>query len=230
MKVFVGVTTLTGYIDAGCTSALVANLQALGVIAETRLEFIAGSCYIQDARNKLAHAFMESDFDRMIFVDSDLWFSEDAMVRLCKSGKPVCAGAYPRKRGGGWPLTICVNEETKVAITNEQGLIKAKMLPTGLMSITRDVFSALRAKHPDWIDKDGMCAYFQVQNSGRFQGEDPFFCEKCRDEGIEIWLEPRINFMHYGINFVSGNYHDYLLSMNPNPTPAVAEVKEEVLV
>lgn len=219
-KIYVAVTTLTGQVDAGCTSALVSNIFAMQNIATARLEFIAGSCYIQQARNNHAQAFLDSDCDSMIFVDSDLWFSEKAMYLLVASGRDVVGGTYPKKRGklNDYPVSINTGENG-VAVPDKQGLISAKMLPTGLLLIKRGVFEKIKIAHPEFEDSEGFWHFFQTGlqfERKRFMGEDPFFCRVCRDIGIEMWLEPHISFMHYGIDARTGCYHDYLLSLNPN--------------
>jgi hypothetical protein len=52
---------------------------------------------ITRARNTLAHEFMKSDSDALLFVDSDHGFDVDDVVKMVNSGKDVIGAIYPMK-------------------------------------------------------------------------------------------------------------------------------------
>src|SRR5947207_1412733 len=48
-------------------------------------------------RNQLAKAFMESEYDRIVFLDSDITFESGALVKLAKRPEDLVGGAYRLK-------------------------------------------------------------------------------------------------------------------------------------
>jgi hypothetical protein len=52
---------------------------------------------ITRARNTLAHEFMKSNADALLFIDGDHGFNPDDIVRMVNSGKDVIGAIYPMK-------------------------------------------------------------------------------------------------------------------------------------
>ena len=176
-----------------------------------------GDCYIDNARNKLVTLFLGSDCTDMIFVDNDLSFDNDAMLKLLKLPCQVVGGAYPyRGEQEGYPVSIKQDAKGTPIGNVDLGIIETTHIPTGLMRIRRDVFTILREKHPEIIDDKNEYKYFRTgllfvdQGDRRYYGEDVSFCKICCDAGIKVWCEPRITFGHIGRTGKIGNFDTYL--------------------
>ena len=74
------------------------------------------------------------------------------------------------------------------------------------MMIQRRVFEVLKAAHPEWEHKDTnteerMYAYFDFKCTPEgYIGEDFLFCDRAREQGLDIWLDPTIKLGHMGIH------------------------------
>lgn len=58
---------------------------------------VGNESLITRARNTLAHIFLKSDADALLFIDSDHGFSIDDVIKMIESGKDVIGAVYPMK-------------------------------------------------------------------------------------------------------------------------------------
>jgi len=177
------------------------------------MPYFNNDLYIDHSRNFCVNLFLQQDCTDLIFIDSDLEFDDDSILKLIEHDKDIVLGAYPYKKlEQEFPVRLrydinmnCREEET--------GLVYCKNGPAGLMRVNRRVFDQLI---PDTIkDKTGTYQFFRTgvvfENDNNWYGEDNYFCKTWTDYGGEIFIEPNINFKHYGIQAYEGNYHEYLL-------------------
>jgi hypothetical protein len=178
----------------------------------TVIPYYNNDLYIDRSRNLCAHLFLETDCSDLIFVDADLSFDDDAILKLLAHDRDIVAGAYPYKKSQQeYSVTLWFDEQ-KNCKDEETGLVTCDRIPAGLMRIQRRVFD--RMKEGLLPDEREIYPFFQtgmVCGDGQWYGEDAFFCKRWRDMGGVLWIEPRINFTHYGIQGFQGNYHEYLM-------------------
>lgn len=90
-------------IDAGISSGFVDSVQNLmSHLKEKKIKAtyyqLANDSLITRARNNLVASFLRhAHFTHFLFIDSDLTFSPQAVIRLLDFNKPVSAAAYPLK-------------------------------------------------------------------------------------------------------------------------------------
>ena len=137
---------------------------------------IANESLVTRARNVLLAYFLNSDYTHLLFIDADIEFSVEDVLKLYAADKEVAVGAYPKK-GVAWnriresmhstPLDKQLtdkeiaaygsdyainfkftNRETK-SIAVEQGLIKLHDAGTGFMMIKRDAILKLIRAYPE---------------------------------------------------------------------------------
>ena len=54
-------------------------------------------------------------------------------------------------------------------------------------------------------------AYFQTAIiDEHYYGEDIFFCKRCHEAGISLWVDPQINLIHIGRKKYDHKLVDYL--------------------
>lgn len=132
---------------------------------------LANESLVTRARNTLAAAFLERlKCTHLMFVDADIEFEWDSILKLLDYDKDVVVGAYPKK-GIAWEdlhndisAGIVPKHDTELYSTNyalnfektndgklisENGLYKLKDAGTGFMLIKRDVFNKLITNFPD---------------------------------------------------------------------------------
>jgi hypothetical protein len=236
-RVFIAVAAKEGSLEGATVMSLIQGIGLLGG-AGYQVDYAQhlGSAFIGEARNALVEQFMCSQCMDLIFVDADVGFQPDALVKLMSHDVQVVGGVYPFKSDDvGYPVTVRTNGRLQAAFDTRTGLIVATMVPAGLLRINRTVFNTLQAdpnvKHIRNIDDltyQSEWKYFQTGflfEGNRFWGEDTFFCRICRDNNIPVWLEPNLNMTHTGKKTWSGNYHEYLMSQE-TPTQKLTKVFE----
>jgi hypothetical protein len=218
-KVFIGLTAYDQKIYVlGMMSILnnIKNLEANGF--EVSLNAQMGDCYLDQTRNHIVKTFLASDCTDLIFVDNDLSFDSDAMLKLMTKPVQIIGAAYPYRSQDkdGFPIAVHVHENLEFAGNKELGIIDCKFVPTGLLRINRSVFATLKEKYPKNVDAKGELQFFRTgllfedEGDNRWFGEDVYFCEISKRVGIINWCEPTIGCCHIGQLNKTGRLSDYL--------------------
>lgn len=165
---------------------------------------------ITRARNALAARFLASAASHLLFIDSDIGFSADAVLRLLGHGRPVIGGLYRSKttERQEWVATFPAGAPPRVRRDLATGAVEVLAIGTGFLMIHRDVLAAMAEAHPDtrYRGEDGTVhALFATgidpgapPGEGRYLSEDYHFCARWRAMGGEIWCDPAIRLEHHG--------------------------------
>jgi hypothetical protein len=111
-----------------------------------QISSICGCSVVSRARNMIAHEFIKSDCDSLMFIDADMTFEAESVIRLMawNQDRAIVAGAYEaRKEGKVYILSLdggngVHGPQGKVTM-DEVGLVKAYRVATGFMMIQRKV-------------------------------------------------------------------------------------------
>lgn len=174
--------------------------------------------YLDLNRNKIVNQFIQGDFTDLFFIDADIAFDHNAMMKLLKHDVQVIGGIYPYREieDKGYPVDIKLDDKKFPIINREKSLIECDHIPTGFMRIRRDVFDILNEKYPDNQDDKGDTFHFRTgllfQDRGdkQYYGEDVYFCKICNEAGIKVYCDPDIGFVHYGLLPKTGRYSEFL--------------------
>jgi hypothetical protein len=216
MNIFLAVTLPPDGKEHGkCSMSILKNCIALMRNGHTVVPYSNSDLYIDRSRNLCINLFLDSECSDVVFVDTDLEFDDDAILKLIKFDKDIVAGAYRyKKETVEFPITLDFSRNNNCK-EEETGLVFAKRAPTGLMRINRNVFGEMVSHYKMVPDERGIYPFFETgmvfENDNNWYGEDSAFCKKWVEMGGEIFVEPRINFTHIGTSEFSGNYHEYLL-------------------
>jgi predicted O-methyltransferase YrrM len=221
MNIFLAITCYNHQLYGECSEAILKNCVSLIKAGHIVTPYYSNDLYIDRSRNMCVNLFLDSACTDLVFVDSDLAFDDDAILKLMKYDKDIVAGAYPYKKSQlEFPVTLKYDHQMNCK-EEETGLVYATRVPTGLMRIQRKVFEKLKCEK----DERGIEQFFKtgmvVKNDPNWYGEDTYFCRKCIDAGIELYIEPRINFTHIGNQEFKGNYHEYLMKRRADKLDAV---------
>lgn len=179
----------------------------------------SGESLITRARNVAVANFMDSDFDAILFIDSDIQFEPEAVWRIVDSGYPLCAAPYPLKTVN-WEAAITQDtaEAAKIKATRlvidtipgegfgDDGFLKVRDTGTGFMLIYREVFEKIKKAMPnieytsDQMGTQGEThnAYFDTAiRDGRYLSEDYEFCHRAHDVGYDIMLDVQGPILHH---------------------------------
>jgi len=141
------------------------------------------SCDIVSSRTWLVLEAIKNGATHILFVDSDMTFPEDTLIRLLSHEKPIVGVEYNKRE---FPLKL-VSEALDER--SETALYKAKHVGTGMLLIDLTVFPKLKGP---WFNfgRDGQGALAM--------GEDVWFCNTARDAGFDVWVDPTIKMGHCG--------------------------------
>lgn len=211
-KVFLAIPTYSG-LCAGFTFALYQSAEALskaGIASE--LAIYSGDCHVDDARNRLTRDFLETDCTDLVFIDSDLRWNPEDLVKLLTYDRDVVGATYPFKQDDdGYPVRMLPGENW----ADIEGLIEVDGLPTGFLRIKRHVLEQLAGRavkfHPKSDDRSDFSLIFERQVvNGYRRGGDYAFCKKWRDLEGKIYLSPEMEFEHYGETNWNGSYGHHI--------------------
>ena len=183
-------------------------------------QFVIGSSNLPRARNELAARFLASDCTDLLFVDDDMGWQANSVVRLLASDKPV-AGVVGRKRVDKpnsdpdvWCGAPFVASDDGRLQQDDMGLVRFDRVGTGFLKIAREAFEALIATHPDWkrAGHSGMpdevkanyYRFFHFADDEHETGEDFTFCTAWTALGGEIWIDPDQVLTHVGEKAYAG--------------------------
>ena len=177
---------------------------------------VCGCSVVSRARNLLTKDFLESKCTDLIFIDSDINFEPEDVFRLMAwttdPKKGIVAGV-PRIRGEEKVYITALDYDDNRELTmNNMGLVRGMRVATAFMMVRRDVFETLVEAHPDWTyyDKksDRMLPAifdFKLTEEG-YMGEDFLFCDRAREVGFEVWIDPTIKLGHMGVQEFLGDF------------------------
>lgn len=180
-----------------------------------RLALFPGDSLITRARDNMNHQFyFGTSDDFLIFIDSDIDFRVEDIVRLVSHRLPIFAGLYAIKQE---ELRWCLNTiggENPDPVT---GLQKVATAGTGCFGYHRSVIARMIAAESQWphwrikyIDdahKDTRYHLFADEviddpewftHSPRRMSEDWAFCYFARRLGYDVWMDTKVITLHEG--------------------------------
>lgn len=180
-----------------------------------QLDTLSNESNINRGRNSLAAKFLGSDCSHLMFVDSDIQFSNVDIVKLVNHDLDVVGGLYPQKT---LPAKYVVNT---VPNSERRGdLVQVDTLGTGFILIRRSVFekmihSGVAQKYRDDIGLGGKFDNFtynffptQIDDTGQYLTEDWAFCRNWRSLGGDIWADTSIELTHVGYHRFAGSLEE----------------------
>lgn len=187
---------------------------------DVQIGSICGCSVVSRARNMLVSDFMDSPCTELLFIDSDINFEPEDILRLMAlgGGKKGIVAAVPRVRDVNKTYIANLDYDENGELTmNGHGLVRATHVATAFMWVARPVFEDLVAMHPEWTyydkraGKDLSAVFdFKVTREG-YIGEDFLFCDRAREVGYEVWIDPSITLGHMGVQEYTGNFGNDIL-------------------
>lgn len=152
------------------------------------------SVMIHICRNMLVRKFLESDCDKIVFLDVDQIFSADVIEKLDSDDKDI-VGAMICSRVEPYKACITVKKDNKLfsIFPQEKRLIEVDAIGMGATMIKREVF--LKMKKP-WFYFSNKRDDIEAVNDDI--GEDINFCLDAKKAGFKVYCDTRINPIHIG--------------------------------
>jgi len=193
-----------------------------------KVQFKDGDALITRARASLISQFLDDPrATHLLFIDADIGFAPEQVVRLIQCGAEMCAAVYPVKRldwnrmkttiaaaspnPAAAALQYVFEVENPNAVTAQDGFLKVRYAGTGFLMIRRaalermcECYPQLQYKRDHSIDaateSNKRFALFEsmIGEDGTYLSEDFAFCKRWTDIGGEIWADLNSKLSHTG--------------------------------
>lgn len=142
--------------------------------------------YVSFNREEVAARFMNGDGTHLFFVDSDMMFKPDVLDKLLAHDKDIIGARYYRRQGKEKDPAVKTRYDMP-GMSLPDKIYKNYATATGCMLIKREAL----AKIPR--------PWFSLGPVDKPVGEDIYFCNKAKENGIEIWECPDLEVGHVGL-------------------------------
>lgn len=202
------------YLDA--LEASVPVLEAAGW--EHGATYEVGCPYISHARSKSLRKALDAGADAVVFIDDDVSWQPDAILRLLEADGDVVAGTYRFKKAGEPEeyMGAVVTKDDGTPVVRADGCIEAHSIPAGFLKVTRAGVNRFMREWPELLYGEACAPYVDLFNHGAhggvWWGEDYAFARRWREKCGKIWLIPNLQIDHHAADAVfPGNFHHFLL-------------------
>ncbi len=193
---------------------------------------------VHRARNiSVARFMIRSQAEYFMFVDADVKFEAESVMRLLASGHDVSCAVYPKKvvmwdqaehavktndtrNLNKLAASLVMNfKQANAQIVN--GFVEVLDGPTGFLMIKRDVFTRMFERYPELNckndhqnrDFEDYCAVFDCMidpENRRYLSEDYAFCRRWQQMGGRIFADVTTTLGHVGNIRFMGKLEDRL--------------------
>jgi hypothetical protein len=190
--------------------------------------FKDGDALITRARASLVSQFLDDpESTHLLFIDADIGFEPEQVLRLIECGADVCAAVYPIKRidwdrikttmeaarpnPAAAALKYVFEVDDPSAVIQKGGFVKVRYAGTGFLMIRRQALERMCAHYPQLQYKrdhsidaaaagGNRFALFEcmIAEDGTYLSEDFAFCKRWTGMGGEIWADLQSRLAHVG--------------------------------
>lgn len=203
MKIFVAIPVYDGKLQIQTVNCLLQEAAlAIGLGDELRVNFLPSCAVPAHGRNQLVQLFLESDCDRLFFLDADITWLPGAILRICHMPVDFIGGCYRYKcNDEKYPIDWIPGDMRGIKLSEDTALLEVAMLPTGFLCLSRKVFEDFKKAYPGreymhW--EKPAYAYFQMFfKNGALYSDDSGFCKEWIESGGKIYLDPEAVLVHW---------------------------------
>ena len=170
------------------------------------LDTMVNESLVTRARNNLMAKMMTNkEATHFMFIDADIRFEPDAILRMIACDKDVIGGLYPKK---ALPVNYVINLRPETKIQGD--IFTVDTMGTGFLLFKRHVYEKLIAAHPEckYVDDVGLGKQYEpmmysifdcnIDERGHYLSEDWLFCRRWAKLGGEIWAHGKVLLNHIG--------------------------------
>lgn len=212
MSILIGMPCYGGVVSDKTTNSLF-NLAKLFVRnnIDHGILTMANESLISRGRSRIANFFINNtEFEYLFFLDSDVGFDANGVLKLLSYKEEIVCGAYPMKTVPlKWNFTL---SEPR---TMKGSLVAIERIGIGFSLIHRSVFGKIVEKYgtelkyfptnestthaPTEREKENSYHYFHEMKQGNiYLPEDLSFFTRARSVGVQPWMDTSISLCHVG--------------------------------
>jgi len=156
-------------------SAVHLSSDAIGIL-------VARGSRIPAQRELLAQAVLDQDYSHALFLDTDMRFPKETLVRLLDHNVAIVGAGYTERHVPYRPAVVkdLTSDERLYTIREHTGTEPVAGIGFGVVLIRRDAFEAVPRPRFTW-------AWSPEQDD--HIGEDMFFCHKAGKAGVGIYVD-----------------------------------------
>mgnify|MGYP006268014269 CR=1 FL=1 len=186
-------------------------LNTINELSKKGLTFAFTNLYashVADAREATLNGSMENNieisaplggqctYDKIIWIDSDIAWEPQDVLKLYESDKDIISGAYLLQTGE----VTAYKEMFKRGFTFEEVKkmkepIQIESCGFGFLCVKQGVFESLQRP---WFQQERAIATIDNKEIDMpIMGEDMSWCQRVRKQGYEIWFDPTVRVTHH---------------------------------
>ncbi len=218
IRAFIATPSYTGKVDNSYMFSLLQStkkLDAAGICFDHyQLNY---NCHVDDGRNAIVRDFLLSDCTDLVFIDADVAWQADDLIKLIKYDRDVVAGVYPKRASHDLDFPVWIIPGSKLQADSD-GLVEVAGAPTGFMKIKRHVLEKFveANKHRQYMGNgsnsgnDPYTTVFERETAdGHRWSGDYNFCRLWRKMGGKVFVDPEMHLSHIGEVDFSGTLGDH---------------------
>mgnify|MGYP001604789690 CR=1 FL=1 len=165
---------------------------------------------IQRVRNDLVSDALIGGFDDVVFVDDDIEWSPEWMLRLLQHDADVVGAAYRKKTDDVEMYTV--RAPMPIQTDQKTGLWIVDGVGTGFVRLSRRALQALWDSCEEYENEGHKCRWiFDVYPvNGKLVSEDNMMCMKLQALGFPILLDQSFTVVHIGPKKYRGDFKSYV--------------------
>ena len=178
-----------------------------------RITTLRNESLVPRARNILNAMFLEAkECTHLMFIDADIEFEPESVIRMLAMDKDLITGAYPKKT---LPVDYAINlkfaDKEKTQVKVDMGAIEVLDASTGFWLMKREVVDRMIEGYPElfYLNDSSIDPKFNQYcysffdtihdpDDNRYLSEDYTFCRRWQKIGGSIWLDPNTKLNHVG--------------------------------
>ena len=210
-RVLIGTPSYDGRIDVWFANSLIATVKE----AEKKGIFVHAiytsyDSLIQRARNSLVKLALDGKYDDIFFIDSDTEWEPEWFFRLLERPEPIVGGALIKKTDKEGYTVKLLDKQLK--FSEDGKLIQADGVGTGFLKVSRFALEKLwLASDPYTSEGEEHRMVFDIKvENGDLTSDDYVLCNKWKNLGYKVWLDPTITCNHIGIKKFKGDLNKFL--------------------
>jgi hypothetical protein len=139
---------------------------------------------LPDQRNSLVKRALNSGATHLLWLDADMRFPKDALLRLLAHDRPIVGTNYTTRRFPHIPTAEIAGEGLVYIVPGSEGLLEVSRIGFGCVLMQAEVF----AKLPQ--------PWFTLAWAPKIEehtGEDIYFCRKAREHGYQVEIDLKLS-------------------------------------
>jgi glycosyltransferase involved in cell wall biosynthesis len=163
--------------------AAIPAMDAAGI--EHSMVWEVGCPYVSHARATMLRKALDWGAEAIVFLDHDLSFEPEGLLKLIEAEGPVVSGLYRFKKDDVEYMGILRENADGTPFVREDGCIRADKVPAGFLKITREAVDTFMKAYPELIYgvryNPSVDLFNHGAHEGVWYGEDYSFSRRWRE-------------------------------------------------